>query len=167
MLGSMSASPSITNDPILERLDDQIIWYGRKSASHKKYFYALKVVTLVAGAAISLLPVLLLDEQFSRIVAAVLGAVIIVIESMQQLYQLQTNWIMYRSTCEGLKHEKYLFLADAGPYAAAQKPRSLLAERIESLVSQEHVKWTSVQSINQLASQSSLNSQNEEHQPAN
>jgi Protein of unknown function (DUF4231) len=162
----MSASPSITNDPTLERLDDQIIWYGRKSTSHKKYFYALKMVTLVAGAAIPLLPVLLLDEQFSRIVTAVLGVVIVVIEGIQQLYQLQTNWITYRSTCESLKHEKYLFLADAGPYAVAQKPHSLLAERIETLVSQEHVKWISVQSISQRASQSSIDDQNEKHQPA-
>jgi hypothetical protein len=44
-----------------------------------------------------------------------------------------------------LKHEKYLYLANAGPYAAATTPRALLAERIESLVSQEHAKWASVQ----------------------
>jgi hypothetical protein len=51
----------------------------------------------------------------------------------------------YRSTCEALKHERYLYLAKAGPYAAATEPRVLLAERVEGLVSQEHAKWASTQ----------------------
>jgi len=51
---------------------------------------------------------------------------------------------MYRSTCEYLKHGKYLFLASAGPYRNAENPATLLAERIETLVSQEHAKWISV-----------------------
>jgi Protein of unknown function (DUF4231) len=51
----------------------------------------------------------------------------------------------YRSSAEALKHEKYLFLASAGPYAAAENPRALLAERVESMVSQEHAKWAAGQ----------------------
>jgi Protein of unknown function (DUF4231) len=49
--------------------------------------------------------------------------------------------VLYRSTAEALKHEKYLFLTDAGPYASADRLR-VLAERIECLISQEHAKWT-------------------------
>jgi Protein of unknown function (DUF4231) len=141
----MSSSSPITDDPTLDRLEHQISWYGSKSASHKKYFYALKLVTLMAGAAIPLVPVLILSERFSRLVTATLGALIVVVEGIQQLYQLQTNWIMYRSTCENLKHEKYLFLAGAATYASVPNPGVLLAERIESLVSQENAGWTSAQ----------------------
>jgi uncharacterized protein DUF4231 len=68
-----------------------------------------------------------------------------VCEGLQQLNQYQANWISYRSTSEALKHEKFLFLATAGPYAVALDPRVLLAERVESLVSQEHAKWASGQ----------------------
>jgi hypothetical protein len=50
---------------------------------------------------------------------------------------------MYRSTAEALKHEKYLYLAEAAHYAAAENPLTLLAERLEGLVSQEHAKWVS------------------------
>ncbi|MGH6936240.1 MAG: DUF4231 domain-containing protein, partial [Methylocella sp.] len=74
-----------------------------------------------------------------------LGVLIAVIEGLQQLYQYQANWIAYRSTCEALRHEKFLFLGAAGPYAAAADPHALLAERIDSLVSQEHAKWASSQ----------------------
>ena len=71
------------------------------------------------------------------------GALIVVLEGIQQLQQYQQNWTTYRSTCERLKHEKFLFLGRAGPYAEVPNPESLLAERVESLVSQEHAAWVS------------------------
>jgi uncharacterized protein YecT (DUF1311 family) len=71
------------------------------------------------------------------------GALIVAIEALQQPQQHQQNWITYRSTCERLKHEKFLFLGHAGPYAAAPDPESLLAERVEGLVSQEQAAWIS------------------------
>jgi hypothetical protein len=74
-----------------------------------------------------------------------LGAAIACAEGIQQLNQYHHNWITYRATAEALKHEKYLFLSTAGPYASANNPKALLAERIESLVSQEHAKWASTQ----------------------
>jgi hypothetical protein len=42
-----------------------------------------------------------------------------------------------------LKHEKFLWLAKAGPYATAERPDVLLAERVEALISREHAKWVS------------------------
>jgi len=76
-------------------------------------------------------------------VPAALGAAIILVEGFLQLNQDQQNWISYRCTCEALKHEKYLFLGRAGPYAGAVDGRALLADRIEGLISQEHAKWVS------------------------
>jgi Protein of unknown function (DUF4231) len=75
----------------------------------------------------------------------ILGVLVTLFEGTLQLNQFHENWIRYRSTCEALKHEKYIFLANAAPYSNAEKPRALLAERVESLVSQEHAKWASVQ----------------------
>ena len=66
---------------------------------------------------------------------------IVVLEGLQQLEQYQQNWTTYRATCEQLKHEQFLFMAGAGPYGPAPNPEALLAERVESLVSQEHAAW--------------------------
>jgi hypothetical protein len=38
-----------------------------------------------------------------------------------------------------------VYLALAGPYAGVANPRAVLADRVESLVSQEHAQWASVQ----------------------
>jgi hypothetical protein len=70
-----------------------------------------------------------------------LAAVIVVLEGVQHLYQFQEHWITYRATAEALKHERYLYLAKAGPYVGEDRHRQL-AERLEGLVSQEHAKWT-------------------------
>jgi len=68
-----------------------------------------------------------------------LGALIVVLEGLQQLFQFQQNWTGYRATAEALKHEKYLYLARAGPYADTSREEGLLAERVEGLVSQEQI----------------------------
>jgi hypothetical protein len=125
--------------PTQERLEDRIAWYDLKSQHNQRWFKAVKICQIVVAAAIPVAaaasaPVWLMGGG---------GALIVVLEGLQQLQQYQQNWTTYRSTCERLKHEKFLFLGRAGPYAAAPDPESLLAERVEGLASQEHAAWVS------------------------
>jgi hypothetical protein len=131
----------MSDDPTMQRLDDQIEWYDQRSNNNQRAFKLLKVLVIAAAALIPLLAGLPVPVW----VAGVLGVVIAVTEGVQQLNQYHANWIAFRSTCEALKHEKFLYLGKAGPYAAANDAHALLAERIESLVSQEHAKWASGQ----------------------
>jgi hypothetical protein len=71
----------------------------------------------------------------------VLSSTIVVLEGAQHLFQYHEHWITYRSTCEALRHERYLYLAAAGPYADSDNPHLLLAEPIEGLLSPEHATW--------------------------
>jgi hypothetical protein len=129
-----------SNDsPVRARLEDQIAWYDAKSQRNQRRFKELKVCQIVVAAAI---PVAAAASAPLWLMGGG-GALIVVLEGLQQLQQYQQNWTTYRSTCERLKHEKFLFLGRAGPYAAAARPESLLAERVEGLVSQEHAAWVS------------------------
>jgi len=132
-------------NPTLNRLEDQIDWYDKKSAFNQSYFKGFKIIELIAAVLIPLFAGLSTLIPYPTIITGSLGALIVILEALQGLYQFQSNWISYRSTCEGLKHEKYLWLAKAGHYADAKDPDRLLAERIESLVSTEHAKWVSSQ----------------------
>lgn len=125
-------------DPTLRRLENQIHWYSGKSTRSQRLFKWLKFVEIVSGAAIPVLVAI----GVSDVVAAVLGAVIVVLEGLQHVNQYQSNWVSYRSTAEALKHEKFLYLGRAGPYTTASA-HALLAERIEGLISQENAKWIS------------------------
>jgi hypothetical protein len=136
-------------DPIMGRLEDQIAWYDRRSMINQRSFKRFKTVEILSAALIPLLAAL--NPPYALWVTGGLGAAITVLEGMLQLNQYQQNWIAYRSTCESLKHEKYVYLGRASPYATAADPHALLAERIESLVSQEHAKWASAQQQEQKA----------------
>ena len=130
-------------DPIMERLEDQIGWYDRKSMANQRYFRRIKIVEIAAAAIIPFLSAFTFPRMMW--VTGALGVLITILEGMLHLNQYQQNWIAYRSTCESLKHEKFVYLGKASPYATATDPHALLAERIESLVSQEHAKWASAQ----------------------
>jgi len=134
---------SLAPDPIMERLEEQIAWYDLKSTSNMQWFKRIKMTEIVSAAVIPLLAASHIPR--AAVATGVLGVLITVFEGTLQLNQFHENWIRYRSTCESLKHEKYIFLANAAPYSNVERPRALLAERVESLVSQEHAKWESVQ----------------------
>ncbi len=128
-------------DVTMARLEDEISWYDRRSGYNQKIYKMLKFATVAFAAIVPLAAAL----SASAWITGGLGVLIILVEALQQMNQYHHNWISYRSTCESLKHEKYLFAATAGPYATVDNPLRLLAERVESLVSQEHAKWISVQ----------------------
>ena len=124
------------DSPTWARLEDQIAWYDRESTRNQHWFKGLKVVQIVTAAAI---PVAAAASAPLALLGAG-GALIVVLEGLQQLQQYQENWITYRSTCERLRAEHFLYLSRAGPYAPGGG-EALLAARVEGLVSQENAAW--------------------------
>jgi hypothetical protein len=137
--GASNGTPPAS--PAWERLEDQLRWYDRNSARCKRAFHRLKVAQIVIAAAIPVAAAL----GASAAVAGSLGATIVVLEGLQQLFQYQQNWTGYRSTAESLKHEKFLFLSHAGPYRDGADREATLAERVEARVSTEHAAWVDEQ----------------------
>ncbi len=135
-------TPSLSDPrqhPTLGRLDQQIDWYDSRSTANQRWFKRLKVTVILAGALTPLAAGLAAPVW----IPGALGVVVVLVEAIQQLNQHQQLWVAYRATAEALKHEKYLFLGHAYPYNGAGDMLPLLAERVESLVSQEHAKWVS------------------------
>ena len=143
----MSASTATPpSDPILDRMEDQIDWYDRKSRSNMQWYKRMKMTEIISAAVIPFVGTIHMPSAITgTMVTGALGVLITVLEGLLQLNKYHENWISYRATCESLKHEKYMFLAGATAYATAERPRQLLAERTEALISQEGAKWASVQ----------------------
>jgi hypothetical protein len=129
----MTADPQVT----LDRLEDQIAWYDRKSTSAQRWYKGMAVLEAVAAGSVTLAA----GAGAPRMVTGGIGLVIVVLELVTRINQFQYHWITYRSTCEALKHEKFLFFAEAGPYSDHTDRMKLLAERVEQLVSTEHARW--------------------------
>jgi hypothetical protein len=144
----MIDDPDLPDGPTFKRLKDQIDYYSTKSRSSQRAFKRIKVAEIVSAAFIPFLGSLSfawLTPHRLVLITGALGVLITILEGVLHLNNYHENWTNYRATSEALKHEKYLYLGHAGPYANAPGADSLLAERVESLVSQESAQWTARQ----------------------
>lgn len=126
---------------ISSRLEDQIDWYDKKSQDAQWWFKRLRIVEIISAASIPLIAGFAIEPFPVTLVVALLGALIAIISTSISLNQFQENWIEYRTTCESLKHEKFLYLTKAEPYQD-EESFSLFVQRVESLISKENSAWS-------------------------
>ena len=124
---------------VAQRLDDQIQWYDQKSVSNQKKWRWFSCAEILGAVSI---PFLAGYAANSWVVFAIglIGLVVAVLASLKGLLQLQEHWIEYRTTCESLRKEKYLFQTQTEPYDDT-RAFSLLVQRVETLVSKENTNW--------------------------
>jgi hypothetical protein len=136
----------IQEDYVNGRLQDQLEYHSKASRENKKKFYAYQFVIIVTGALIPIVNVIAPVGDLLRLISSILGGIIVVTTALIQLYKYQENWILFRSTQELLKREKFLYLNDAGDYAGLdpEEKKRILVERIESLVSSETSKYFAI-----------------------
>ncbi len=126
-----------------DRLDPQIQWYDNKSVKSQKWFKRLQVIVIAASASIPFISGYIDESTLClKLLVGGLGLIIAAITAILGLYQFQENWLEYRTTCESLRHEKYLFLTGAEPYNV-DNSFHLLVERAEGLISKENTNWSS------------------------
>ena len=134
-------------ETVQEWLNGQIDWYDRKGSVNQRWFKWSKGVVIVLAVSIPILAeygeIPGYADTRALLVSLAAGGILL-LEGLQQINKWQENWILYRSTCEALRHEKYMFAQKAGPYAnlrggAAER---VLAERVGGLVSAEHATWS-------------------------
>ena len=129
------------DDYIKYRLDDQINWYDNKAASAQRWYKVYQVAELIIAALIPLLSGYAASSTLIAIIIGVGGALITLIEGICKLFRFHENWIEYRSTCELLRHEKYLYEMRAFPYCKEESYEQMFVKNVESLISAESSKW--------------------------
>ncbi len=139
---TQSEQQALTPEEYIERrVDDQIGWYDRKSATAQAVFKRLRRAEIVFAALLPFLAGVTDVHEAMPYVLGLFGVVVVVLAAFQSLGQHQENWIEYRTTCESLRHEKYLFLTGTRPYDGDDAfPR--FVESIESLISKENTAWS-------------------------
>lgn len=124
------------------RLDYQIEWYDKKACDSQKKYKLCQIIELMIAAMIPLLSGYVEKYNDLSFAIGVGGAIITVIEGIGKLCKYHENWIEYRSTCELLRHEKYLYQMKAFPYGSEETPNQLFVKNVESIISSESAKWT-------------------------
>jgi hypothetical protein len=133
----------VRQHPAWARLNDQLGWYDHKSAVNQKRYKQIQAAQIILATSIPVFA--LIGDYWGRLIMAILGASVAILAGFQQLGNYNDLWTTYRATAEHLRHEKYLFLAQSGPYRSLEEEEALrlLAERVEERVSTEHAKWVS------------------------
>lgn len=127
---------------IESRVNNQIDWYDNKSMSCQKKYKIAQTVEIVLAALIPLLSGYTDDCIVIAVIVGLLGASIAVIESLTKLYKWHENWIEYRTTCELLRYQKYLFETKSAPYnTEPESIENVFIRNIENIISSENNKW--------------------------
>jgi hypothetical protein len=129
-----------------ERLKEQIRWHSEKSHHNKVRFRLYQIITLIASVIIPIINVSNIADFQVRIISSIIAGIIAVATGITQLEKYQENWILYRTSAELLKKEKYFFENNAGEYSTLNdaERRKLLVERVESIVSAETSKYFTI-----------------------
>jgi hypothetical protein len=141
--GSFERSAVETTTP-LQKIAEQSSWYGERARRNRSVYNWLKGAQIVVAAAIPVVSVAA-PADVQRLINAILGALVGIIEGLIQLGQFQQNWLRYRATREALKREEFLHSANAGPYTGVASPEILFVERCDAIISGENTKWLTSQ----------------------
>ena len=86
----------------------------------------------------------LIAEGFGHL-ATLASVAVVILTAALKTFKYQENWISYRTTCEALKKEKYLYDAGLGDYQPGEDREAQFVDRVEALLTRENTLWLSVQ----------------------
>lgn len=152
---------------VSERLDNQISWYGKKAAYNKLRFRICQLIVIVASAVIPIInlgiPLTAASSPAAPYqalgITAILGGVITIVTALSQMDTYFETWVLYRTTAEALKRERFLYINNAADYSALSEEvkNKLLVERVEAMLSSENSKFLSLQQHARQQSEQQLN----------
>jgi hypothetical protein len=136
-------SKTETPDYRKERLQFEIDWHSGKARHNKKMFRLYEIIIIITGATIPIVNAINFIDIQTRIISSILGGIVVIFTGLSQLEKYQENWILYRTTTELLKKEKYYFDNNVGEYSNLDedKKMKMLVENVESIVSSETSKY--------------------------
>lgn len=129
-------------DYLRDRVDEQINWYDNKSKIAKRRNTICKTIIIVVAALIPFVANFSSQNIYFKIGISSLGVFITITEGVSNFNKFNELWIEYRTVCETLRHEKFMYLNKSGVYINGDF--SYFVERIESIISQENINWASL-----------------------
>ncbi|MBN4072713.1 DUF4231 domain-containing protein [Crocinitomix catalasitica] len=130
---------------IKDRLTGQIDWYNRRAGKMQRAYKFWQALKLICALSIPIATLFMEHKEKAvfcwAVTIAVLGALIILIEGLQKLYDFKDLWKKYRLTAEALQSQKVFFQTETGGYAKAKEPFKLLVARCEQIMSEEKASW--------------------------
>jgi len=124
-----------------DRVENQIEYYDKTSIKNKRWFIRLSIAGAIMGVSIPFLVPYVSDSTLTlKVCLGLIGVGISLVTALLAIMKFQENWTEYRTTCETLRHEKYLYLTKTGNYAE-EGAFDIFVQRVEALISKENSAW--------------------------
>jgi Protein of unknown function (DUF4231) len=114
----------------------QFLQYSRGATNNRLAYQCAKVAAIVLAAAVTVCAAL----SVTAWITASLGAAVVVLEALQQLFQWQANWISYRRSAETMRQHGLAFAAGMPPYDREDR-RQRLAAILQEVARSENTGW--------------------------
>ncbi len=122
------------------RYEDQLDFYGRRSAVNKWIYCICTLLIIVFSLSVPIV----IAYGFHRDILVVVSSLVAILSSVIAAFRFHEKWMNYRSTAELLKRERPLYDSEVGPYENAVDREALFVKRVEALISREHIEWLSI-----------------------
>jgi len=123
---------------LLQRWQTQRDYYSKQSARNKRWHQGLQLFIAVGAIAV---PIILNIPEIPKQIPTILSGLVAGAAALENVYRFGDNWRNFRQTLEALKRERALFDASAGPYRDSENAFTLFVERVESLTSEETMRY--------------------------
>lgn len=123
------------------RVDEQIDWLSRSSKANKRGFLRLRIAEILLGTAITIFSPYATKVDWGPLAIALAGGGIALSGSLLALNRNQENWVRYRSLCEAIKREKYLYITRTSPYCDNGSAFGHFVMAVEALMDEERTGW--------------------------
>jgi len=128
-----------------ERVDDQIEWYGAKSAINKTYHIWINGLIIFFAAMIPFVSGIDIDEtKWPQYATAFLGVMTATLTGLSALLKFQEKWTTYRITAEALQREKLLYKTAASPYDRNGASFKSFVHNVERIMNNENSSWNEI-----------------------
>jgi hypothetical protein len=134
------ADPEEASGALWQEVRQRFAWYDRAANRNRWAYYAVKLVFLIGGAAVTVLAAI----SAPAMITAILAGAIVVIEGIQQLFRFHANWISYRATAETIRVHAFAYVAEVEPYDDGRNRRTRLAEFLRDLALRENSTWSRI-----------------------
>lgn len=106
-----------TREYITKRLLPIMQWYADEASKHMRLYRRWSVASLIASASIPVVSLFPSDAVGSKVVIAVLGALVTFISAYLLLYDAKNVWVTCRDTRETLNSIFYQYYTGKGVFA--------------------------------------------------
>jgi hypothetical protein len=126
----------------LSRLKNSFKYYSEHAGASRRRHQILEVALLAAASSI---PVTALTVPGNGVVTAIIGAVVVVLAGLRQIFHWNENFMRFTQACQALQAERWRYELELAPYDDPNSREKILIDAVIRIETDETGSWIEIQ----------------------